>query len=321
MTASGLVYYPDSKPGVMRRKRGRGFSYIDPEGAVISAGPERDRLIKLAVPPAYEDVWMCPLPHGHLQATGRDVKGRKQYLYHPDWTEFQAQAKFDSLAGFGLALPKLRRRVTQDLKAEAGDLEFTLAAAVTLIDRAALRVGNPQYLDENGSYGAVTLRNRHIALSGNEIALKYRAKGGQKVNLKLSDAKLARVLGKISDLPGAELLTWIDDDGAAQTLSSDMLNAYISDAADTEGVTAKTFRTWAGTCAAYGVAEQGEATIKQMAEAASETLHNTPTIARNSYIHPAVIDLAGASAPRVKPVEKDGLRVLEQRLLGFLAKV
>ncbi|MGJ8624699.1 MAG: DNA topoisomerase IB [Yoonia sp.] len=321
MTAGSLVYYPDSKPGVLRRRRGRGFSYIDAKGGLISAGPERDRLIKLAVPPAYEDVWMCPLPHGHLQATGRDVKGRKQYLYHPDWTQMQAQAKFDGLVEFGLALPGLRRRVTHDLKAEAGDLEFTLAAAVTLIDRAALRVGNPQYLDENGSYGAVTLHNRHISLTGSEIALKYRAKGGQKVDLKLSDAKLARVLGKISDLPGAELLTWIDDDGAAQTLSSEVLNAYISDAANTDGVTAKTFRTWAGTCAAYGVAEQGQATIKDMAEAASQTLHNTPNIARKSYIHPAVIDLAGETAPHSTPVEKDGLRVLEQRLMGFLTKV
>ncbi|EBA11142.1 DNA topoisomerase IB [Roseobacter sp. CCS2] len=318
MTKGQLVYFPDTEPGIGRRRRGKGFSYVDPQGAIITDKAERQRLASLAVPPAYEAVWMCPTPLGHLQATGRDVKGRKQYLYHPDWTAQQAQAKYDALPDFGRALPRLRRHVQDDLNEEAGEREFALAAAVTLIDRTALRVGNPQYTDENGSYGALTLRNRHIQMTGNRINLQYRAKGGQRVRRRLSDAKLARVLGKINDLPGATLLSWIDDDGTAQMLNSEALNAYIADAAGTEDVTAKTFRTWAGSCAAYEVASQGGATIKDIATAASTVLHNTPTIARNSYIHPAIIDLAGKDMIDVQPATLTGLRVSEQRLLGFL---
>ncbi len=318
MTRAGLVYYPDSEAGISRRRRGRGFSYFDPKGSLITDPNERQRLAALAVPPAYEDVWMCPLPNGHLLATGRDAKRRKQYVYHPDWTTLQAEAKFDDLSSFGRALPRIRRQLQADLQEDVGEKKFALAAAVTLIDRTALRIGNPQYLEENGSYGALTLRNRHIAVSGSEIILKYRAKGGQKVKTKTTDAKLARILGKIDDLPGATLLTWVDDDGAPQTLTSDVLNNYISDAAGTEGVTAKTFRTWAGTCAAFEVALKGHATIKDMASAAANLLHNTQSIARNSYIHPDVIALAGRQPPHVQPKTLSGLRVTEQHLLGFL---
>ncbi len=318
MKRAGLIYYPDSEAGITRKRRGRGFSYVDPDGGLIKDADERQRLTSLAVPPAYDDVWMCPVPNGHLLATGRDVKGRKQYLYHPDWTAFQAQAKFDDLPVFGHALPRIRRRLQNDLQEDVGEKDFALAAAVTLIDRTALRVGNPQYREENGSYGALTLRNRHIAVSGNEILLKYRAKGGQKVRAKTTDAKLARILGKIDDLPGATLLTWVDDDGVPQTLSSDALNNYISDAAGEDGITAKTFRTWAGTCAAFAVAMDGHATIKDMATAAAEVLHNTPTIARNSYIHPKVIALVGQDPPDFQPDARSGLKVIEQHLLGFL---
>ena len=321
MNATSLIYYPDTEPGVTRKRCGRGFSYLDTEGRLIRDTAERDRLASLAVPPAYEDVWMCPLPHGHLQATGRDAKGRKQYLYHPDWTQAQAAAKFDGLAEFGEALPRIRRRVQQDLQEDVGEREFAIAAAVTLIDRAGLRVGNPQYLDENGSYGALTLRNRHVSLSGSEIDLQYRAKGGQKVRRKMTDAKLARVLGKINDLPGATLLSWLDDDGSAQSLHSETLNTYIARAAGITGVTAKTFRTWAGTCAAFEVAETGSATIKDMSVAAARSLHNTPAIARRSYIHPDVISLAGQPPPKTIPQERSGLRVSEQRLLGFLKRI
>lgn len=314
----GLIYYPDSEPGITRIRRGKGFSYVASGGDVIRDQEERARLNALAVPPAYGDVWMCPMPNGHLQATGRDARDRKQYIYHPDWTAARAQAKFEGLATFGTRLPRIRRRVDQDLCADAGERDFALAAAVTLIDRAALRVGNPQYAEENGSYGALSLRNRHLCLDGSEISLRYRGKGGRNVKRRMTDAKLARILGKINDLPGATLLSWLDDDGAPQRLTSDALNAYLAEAGDLPDATAKTFRTWAGTCAAFAVAEDGEATISAMAEAASATLHNTPKIARESYIHPAVIDLAGAPAPAVTPQALSGLRVGEQRLLGYL---
>lgn len=321
MNAENLIYYPDTQPGVSRRRCGRGFSYFDTSGHLIRNQHERDRLNRLAVPPAYDDVWMCPVPNGHLQATGRDTKGRKQYLYHPDWTEARAEAKFDGLVEFGRSLPRLRRRVRQDLDENVGAREFAIAAAVTLIDRTGLRVGNPQYLKENGSRGALTLRGDHVALSGNRIDLQYRAKGGQVVSRKMTDAVLARVLGEINDLPGATLLSWTDDQGNPQALSSETLNGYLADITGIEGVTAKTFRTWVGTCVAFTTAEAGGATIKEMAEAAAQRLHNTPVVARNSYIHPDVIALAGRPAPRIIPDERDGLRVAEQRLLGFLERL
>ena len=315
---SSLVYVTDSEPGITRWKRGRGFSYKAPDGTTIARGPERDRIEALAVPPAYEDVWICVKPNGHLQATGRDMRRRKQYRYHPEWTKAQAATKFEQLAEFGHLLPKIRRRVDRDLQTDPGDLEFSLAAAVTIIDRASLRVGHPDYTKENGSYGTLTLRRRHLTMADDKIQLNFTAKGGKKVRQTVTDRKLQRLLHKVSDLPGATLLTWVDDTGAAQTLSSNQLNAYLAETTGDDAMTAKTFRTWAGTLAAFGRAQKGQATIKDMAEAAAERLHNTPTVARNSYIHPNVIALADSRPKQIKPVEKDGLFAAEQRLLGFL---
>lgn len=318
MLPSDLIYYTDDQPGIRRLKRGRGFSYVAPDGTSIARGKERARLEGLAVPPAYEDVWMSPLHNGHLQATGRDARQRKQYKYHVEWSAAQAETKFAGLSDFGHMLPRLRRRVGKDLQEEAGERLFALASAVTLIDRAAVRVGNPDYTRENGSYGALTLRASHVRLSGNKIQLRYRGKGGKPVRKQMNDRTLARILHKINDLPGAEILTWTDDSGAAQTLSSTALNNYIAEAAGSQDVTAKTFRTWAGTLAAFEIAEKGNTTIKAMAEAASERLANTPTVARNSYIHPAVVDLAGSDALDVDGLGKSGLLAAENRLLAFL---
>lgn len=315
-----LVYVSDVQPGITRQRRGRGFSYRAPDGTTIARGPERERLEALAVPPAYEDVWMCPLPNGHLQATGRDARARKQYRYHADWSRAQAQTKFDGLTDFAHRLPRLRARVQRDLEEEAGARDFALACAVTLIDRASLRVGNPDYTAQNGSYGAVTLRNRHVALEDGGIRLRYTAKGGKKVRRLLKDRILARVLGKIGDLPGAEVLTWLDESGESHTLSSQVLNTYISDGAGREGITAKTFRTWAGSVAAFEVAEKGGASIKAMAQAAAERLANTPTVARNSYIHPDVVALAGSDPVAQYNAARAGLRAAENRLLGYLER-
>ena len=318
IAATDLVYVSDDQPGITRRRHGRGFTYIAADGTTIARGPERKRLEALAVPPAYEDVWMCPLPNGHLQATGRDTRARKQYRYHPDWAEAQARTKFDSLIEFGEVLPRIRRHVRRDLQEDVGDRAFALASAVALIDRTAIRVGNPDYTRENGSFGALTLRRKHIALDDSGIRLRYVAKGGKQVRRHLNDKRLSRILDKISDLPGAELLTWVDDEGAAQTLSSNALNTYIAEAAGTDGVTAKTFRTWTGTLAAFQVAEQGNSTIKAMAEAAAAELSNTATIARKSYIHPAVIDRAGQEPLDIEGYDRNDLRLAEGRLLRFL---
>lgn len=315
-----LVYVSDDQPGIRRQRRGRGFSYLAPDGTTIARGAERARLEALAVPPAYENVWMCPLPNGHLQATGRDARARKQYRYHEKWAQEQARTKFEGLIAFAHRLPRLRARVQRDLEEQAGAKEFALACAVSLIDRTSLRVGHPEYTEQNGSYGALTLRGRHVSLDKDGIRLRYTAKGGKAVKRLVKDRKLARLLEKIGDLPGAELLTWVDEGGSPQTLGSQTLNAYIADAAGADDITAKTFRTWAGTLAAFEVGEKGGATIKQMTTAASARLSNTPTVARNSYVHPDVIDLAGADALSGYDAGRSGLRAAENRLLAYLER-
>lgn len=319
---AGLVYVTDAMPGIRRLKRGKGFSYLAPDGTAIERGPERERLEKLGVPPAYENVWMCPLPQGHLQATGFDQRARKQYRYHMLWSQHRSGNKFDRLVEFGHCLPAIRARLQRDLKAPPGDPRFALAAAVTLIDRLSLRVGNEEYARENGSYGALTLRNRHVRLHDGEIRLDFKAKSGQRVRRSLKDRRLLRILEKASDLPGAELLTWVDRMGHVHTLSSTQLNGYLDEADGDEDLafTAKTFRTWAGTLAAYERVEEGDRPkVKALAEAASQRLHNTPTVAKGSYIHPRVLALAGEPPPDLGPAEPiPGLSPAERRLLAFL---
>ncbi|MBV7380099.1 DNA topoisomerase IB [Maritimibacter dapengensis] len=318
----GLIYYPDSRPGISRHRHGRGFTYRGPDGTTIARGPERKRLEAMAVPPAYERVWMSPRKNGHLLATGYDARERKQYRYHPEWTEARSRTKFDDLASFGRCLPAIRRRVARDLADDAGERDFALAACVALVDKLAIRVGDKSYATENGSYGATTLQRRHVRATKDGISLSFTAKGGQKVREKVDDKRLMKALEACRDLPGADLLTWLDDDGVAHGVSSHALNAYLSEASMCDGVTAKTFRTWAGTLAAFRLVEAGEAnTIKSMSEAAAERLNNTVTVARNSYIHPDVIDLAGVEAPKLpKPARLPGLVAGEGALLAFLER-
>ncbi|SMY06323.1 DNA topoisomerase IB [Flavimaricola marinus] len=315
----GLVYVSDTDPGISRRRCGRGFTYIAPDGTTIARGPERKRIEALAVPPAYEGVWICPIEIGHIQATGRDARNRKQYRYHPDWSAAQAETKFQHLLEFGAALPAIRRRVDRDIASPPGDEEFALAAAIMLIDRTSLRVGNTSSARENGSYGALTLKRRHLRLSKDGIRLNFTAKSGKKVRQNITDRKLQKLLHKVSDLSGATLLSWTDDEGVSHSVSSQKLNAYLSDAAGDADITAKSFRTWAGTLAAFECAEKGGASISDMAQSAAQRLHNTPTVARNSYIHPAVIELADAETVMIKPEKISGLLAAEQRLMGYLA--
>lgn len=317
----GLVYVTDAMPGIRRLRRGKGFTYLALDGTTIERGPERERLEKLGVPPAYERVWMCPLPHGHLQATGFDQRARKQYRYHALWSTHRSGNKFDKLVEFGHALPAIRERVARDLRAPTGASRFALAAAVTLIDRLSLRVGNEEYARENGSFGALTLRNKHVKLREGEIRLDFKAKSGQRVRRSLRDRRLLRLLEKVSDLPGAELLTWVDPLGQVHSLSSTQLNAYLdeADGDDDLAFTAKTFRTWAGTLAAYERVEVGDRPkVKDLALAASQRLHNTPTVAKAAYIHPRVLALAGGDSPVVDALPIPGLSSSERRLLAFL---
>ncbi|EKE44202.1 putative DNA topoisomerase I protein [Oceaniovalibus guishaninsula JLT2003] len=319
-----LIHYPDTRPGITRRRAGRGFSYIAPDGTRIDDAGERARLAALAVPPAYEDVWMCPLPRGHLQATGRDARARKQYRYHEDWTAFRARRKYDDLARFGTALPAIRRRIARDLNGAAGERDTAIAAILAMIDRLSLRIGNRDYTEENGSYGATTLRHRHLKLTDQGMKLDYKAKGGKRVRRDLRDKRLARVLHELDDLGGATLVSWVDADGAVHEVTSSAVNERLAEMAGQDGFTAKTFRTWNGTAAAMEVALREEApTIAAMAEAAAERLGNTPAIARTSYIHPDVIALTERDlAERQKLAERGGdmrgLRVAERGVLGVL---
>lgn len=316
-----LVWYPDNRPGITRRRAGRGFSYLAPDGTRIDQQAERDRIEALAVPPAYEDVWISPQHNGHLLATGYDTRARKQYRYHPDLAAFRARNKLDDLASFGAMLPRIRRRVHAALTEAQGDKEFAIAAALRLMDRASLRVGTPDYAVENKTYGATTLRSRHMRLDDATVRLDFRAKGGQRVRKRINDKTLMRALEKMDDLPGGALMQYADDDGDLCQLGPEQINQWLREVTGQEGLTAKTFRTWNGSVAALDAALRtpDHITIKVMAEAASEALHNTPTIARNSYIHPDVIALADGGKLPDTPSAPTGLRQSERALLDLLS--
>ncbi|MGP3696913.1 DNA topoisomerase IB [Rhodobacter sp. NSM] len=322
----GLVYVTDANPGISRRRCGRGFVYRGPDGRLLDA-EEKARVAKLGVPPAYERVWICPVENGHLQATGFDARGRKQYRYHPDWGAWRSQAKYALLPAFGEALPQLRRRVTRDLRAEAGELAFSLAALTMLIDRTWLRVGSSAYAEENRTFGATTLLSRHVKLREGEVRLDFRAKGGKRVRQVLKDRRLHRILQEIEDLPGRNLFTWIDEEGHVRRVASHHVNEYLAEATGLAGASAKTFRTWGGSLAAFAAAREaeGKLTVKMMAEAAADRLHNTPTISRTSYIHPRILGLADLKPDQrvqelavVTPADLPDLRSDERRMLGFL---
>ena len=319
MNLPGLIYYPDDRPGISRRKAGRGWSYRAPDGTTIDDAGERARIDALAVPPAYTKVWISPETRGHLQATGYDDRTRKQYRYHADWSQWRAAQKFADLPAFGAALPRLRRKVRSALSGEAGDRDFAVAAVVRLIDRVSIRVGTGAYFEENGTQGATTLRRRNLKADGDRLRLDWTAKGGKRVRRQISDRSLNRALHALQDLPGAPLFEWIEG-GERRTVHADQVNDWLREATGVEGASAKAFRTWNGSAAALGAAlDHGEGvTIKTMTEAAAEVLHNTPTVARNSYVHPDVIDLAEMWREIDLPDGPAELRRDERALLALL---
>ncbi|TAU37657.1 DNA topoisomerase IB [Rhizobium leguminosarum] len=323
ITDLGLVYVSDTEPGIRRRRKGKGFSYVMPDGTTLADELQRARIGALGLPPAYENVWICLYENGHLQATGFDARGRKQYRYHKEWQSFRSAGKFHQLIEFGRALPRIRRTVLRHLDTGAEDVNGVLAALTTLLDEAHLRVGNQAYVRENGTYGATTLLKRHLKIVDGQIELKFRAKGGKRVQRSLKHPRLQKILEEIADLPGRQLFVWKDESGSLKPIDSGRLNAYLAEISGIP-ISAKTFRTWAGSLAAFGAAREtivggGRPTVKQMSEAAAEALHNTPAISRSSYIHPAIIALAGNDHPLITGSEPlRGLRAEENRLLDFL---
>ncbi len=296
--AAGLRYANDARPGYTRHRAGRGFTYRDVDGSTISERAIRDRISGLAIPPAWNDVWICPAPNGHLQASGRDARGRKQYRYHPRWHHRRGTDKFDRMVAFAKALPRIRRRCEADLARRGLPRDKVLAAVISLLERTLIRVGNDEYARLNRSFGLTTLRDRHARISGSIVRFRFRGKSGTTHEVGLTDRRLAGVVRRCQELPGQELFQYLDADGEVHDIVSDDVNAYLREASGGD-FTAKDFRTWAGTVLAYRALralqpeDHGPTAKRNVVEAIRATadrLGNTPAVARGSYVHPAVLE-------------------------------
>jgi DNA topoisomerase-1 len=296
-SGGGLRHARDDRPGLTRRRSGRGFSYRDVDGRPIRDRETIERIRKIVIPPAWTDVWICPAPNGHLQATGRDARGRKQYRYHPRYRSRRDGAKFERLIAFAKALPAIRKQVEHDLALPGLRREKVVAAVVRLLELTLIRVGNDEYARLNRSFGLTTLRNRHAAVEGTAITFRFRGKSGLQHEVGLRDRRLAGVVRRCRDLPGQELFQYVGEDGVPHDIASDDVNAYLAGIAP--GITAKDFRTWAGTVLAYRALRaigKGSTDLEKQRNIAAairqtaDNLGNTPAVARQAYVHPAVVD-------------------------------
>ena len=290
MASQPLIHVDDSIPGISRRALKSGWGYYQPDGGRIADRDEIGRLNAIALPPAYRDCWFCPMPHGHILATGHDERGRKQYRYHPEFRADREAQKYQGCASFGRALPKLRAQLEADLSRRGLRKERTIAAVVRLLDLGRLRVGNEYYATTNKSFGATTLRRRHLDLNGRSLTLRYRAKSGKEQQLTVTDSRLLRFVRQVQDLPGQHLFQYLDEDGEARPITSSDVNAYIADAMGGP-FTAKHFRTWGASTIAFETLVAGHVSLKEMINPVAVALGNTPAISRKSYIHPALIAL------------------------------
>ena len=295
--AAGLRYTPDIGSGITRRRVGKGWSYIDPDGRVIRDAKELQRIRALVIPPAWTNVWINPNPRGHIQATGRDARGRKQYRYHPKWRATRDETKFSRMIAFGEALPRIRERVEADLELPGLPREKTLAIAVRLLDEALIRVGNAEYARDNDSYGLTTLRDDHVDVSGSTVHFTFRGKSGKTHEIDVRDRRVARNISRMQDLPGEHLFQYLDENGIPHVIGSEDVNAYLRETAG-EAFTAKDFRTWGGTVlAARSLRERGpfesqtamKANIVAAIDDVAARLGNTRAVCRAAYIHPAVL--------------------------------
>jgi DNA topoisomerase-1 len=308
---AGLRYASDDRPGIARRRSGRGFSYRDQDGKTIHDGPTLARIRALAIPPAWTDVWVCADATGHLQATGRDARGRKQYRYHARWRTGRDGAKFDRILAFAALLPRIRRRCDRDLKSRSLTREKVLAAVVRLLELTLIRVGNEEYARLNRSFGLTTMKVRHATVTGSSIRFRFRGKSGKQHEVGIRDRGLAGIVRRCQELPGQELFQYLDADGEPQDVTSDDVNAYLRQAAGAD-VTTRDFRIWTGTVLAYralavlepaGNERAAKQDIVDAVRISAGELGNTEAVARRSYVHPVVLEsyLAGVMPRRTRP--------------------
>ncbi|HEY7216298.1 MAG TPA: DNA topoisomerase IB [Thermoanaerobaculia bacterium] len=333
--AAGLRYVTDDEPGIRRSKRGKGFTYLDPQGRTVKDPQQLERIRKLAIPPAWTDVWICSRPNGHLQATGRDARGRKQYRYHAGWRQVRDETKFGRMAAFGEALPKIRERTERDLALSGLPREKVLAAVVRLLETTLIRVGNKEYARQNNSFGLTTLRDRHVDVSGSRLRFEFRGKSGKEHSVEIQDRRLARIVKQCRDLPGQRLFQYLDDEGERQSVSSEDVNVYLRETTG-EDFTAKDFRTWGGTVLALSALlaaepcetekEADKAVVEAVKRVAGE-LGNRPAICRKYYVHPVVIEafLQGSLAEALAAAARErgdanGLGRLEAQVLYLLSR-
>lgn len=324
---AGLRHVDDGSPGIRRLQSGNGnVRYLDAHGKPLRDAAQLARIASLAIPPAYQDVWICPFANGHLQATGRDARGRKQYRYHPRWREVRDATKFERMQAFGLALPRIRRRVERDLALKGQPRDKVLAAVVRLLETTLIRVGNESYARDNRSFGLTTLRNRHVAISGATLRFTFRGKSGVRHVAHVEDPRLARVVRRCMELPGQELFQYRDETGAQRVIDSADVNAYLR-AASGADFTAKDYRTCAGSVMALETLrrnEDGAAPTKKhvvdVIRAIAIRLGNTPAVCRKCYVHPAVLDayLEQRLSPEIAIRARRGLKIAEAAFLAFL---
>ncbi len=332
---AGLRYITDTSPGIARKRWGKSFRYFNPDGRPLKDPATLARIKSLAIPPAWTAVWICPSPNGHLQATGRDARKRKQSRYHPRWRQVRDENKYERMRIFGEALPKIRERVEQDLALPGLPREKVLATIVRLLETTFIRVGNEEYAKENHSYGLTTLRDKHAEITGSKVHFKFKGKSGKLHNIDVHDRRLARIVKQCQDIPGYELFQYVDQDGSHRSVDSADVNEYLQEISG-QPFTAKDFRTWAGTVLACSLLREFEAFESQTQakknvvtaiKSVAERLGNTPSVCRKCYVHPAVIDsymggqLANSLKEQVKkelPKSKDALQQEELELLELL---
>jgi len=323
-----LRHSSDTEPGITRKRMGRYWAYFDAEGNRITDRAEIDRLNAIGLPPAYTDAWFCADPNGHLQATGIDARGRKQYRYHPLFRERREKAKYEGLLEFGKKLPRLRRRVEQDLRRRKLSRDTVLAAIVRLLDTEHIRIGNEEYAKQNKSFGATTLRSRHLKRKGGKLTMRFAGKHGIVREVNITDSNLRRICKHCQELPGQMLFQYVNGDGEPQPVTSGDVNEYIKSATGGD-FTAKHFRTWSASVIAFeqmlGKAEHARITVKTVVEPVAEALGNTPAISRKSYVHPKLLEVVKENPrdplPGVeRPRPRKRLSSAEVGLLEFLAR-